>query len=92
MRDSPLWSHDSTRLAYLRAVFASGTQLFMRGVEEQATEQAISPPGLQFPSDWSADGRFIAFSNTASVRFATELQSDIWLLDLGNGAGKAFRY
>jgi Tol biopolymer transport system component len=88
MRDVPLWSPDSNRLAYMRAVFASGTQLAMRAIAEQATEHAISPAGLQFPTDWSADGRFIAFANTPFTRFATEQQSDIWLLDLANGVEK----
>ncbi len=40
---------------------------------------------FQAPTDWSSDGRFVAFMNTGIPRLANEQQSDVWLLDLARG-------
>src|SRR5260370_16117427 len=40
---------------------------------------------FQVPTDWSPDGRLIAFVNTGFPRSANEQQSDVWLLDLAQG-------
>jgi hypothetical protein len=37
---------------------------------------------IQAPTDWSADGRFVAFVNTGFPRFANESQGDVWLVDM----------
>jgi Tol biopolymer transport system component len=44
-------------------------------------------PGADFqaPTDWSPDGRFVAFVNTGIPRLANEQQSDVWVLDLTRG-------
>jgi dipeptidyl aminopeptidase/acylaminoacyl peptidase len=44
---------------------------------------------FQIPTDWSADGRFVAFVNTGFPRSANETQSDVWVFDMARGR-KAF--
>jgi len=45
----------------------------------------MTASGFQMPTDWSPDGRFIAFVNTGFPRTANETQGDVWLLDAANG-------
>jgi dipeptidyl aminopeptidase/acylaminoacyl peptidase len=44
---------------------------------------------FQFPSDWSPDGRYLAFVNTGFPRSANETQGDVWVFDLSQ-AGQQF--
>jgi dipeptidyl aminopeptidase/acylaminoacyl peptidase len=48
-------------------------------------EQAMPEDGFQLPADWSPDGRYVAFVNSAFARVANEQQSDVWLLDMARG-------
>lgn len=84
MVDAPVWSPDSKKLAFLRAG-ARFPELMMRGLEDSDTAEVVVPgDDFRAPTDWSRDGRFIAFENTAYTRFASEQQGDVWLVDLAN--------
>ena len=63
---SPVWSPDSQKLVYGRGIPGSGPKLFMRGIGDSEKEEALPPDFFQVPTDWSRDGRFVAFTNTGS--------------------------
>jgi Tol biopolymer transport system component len=56
--DSPVWSPDSSKLAFSRA-FDSPPKLFVRGIREKDAEESLPSAYFQAPADWSSDGRFI---------------------------------
>ena len=51
-----------------------------------STREAPGNPcsALTIPTDWSLDGRFIAFVDAGFPRTANETQGDVWLLDVAN--------
>lgn len=78
----PVWSPDSRKLVYARGFSGSPPKLFMKGIQDSETQEALPPDFFQIPTDWSSDGRFVAFTNTGSVQVENELQGDIRLVDL----------
>lgn len=91
LRDAPIWSPDSTRLAFLRAAEAGPPRVHVRGLGQQDEETILAGGGdYSMPTDWSPDGRFVVFVNTAFGRIANEQQSDVSLVDLARG-GKLIR-
>lgn len=82
--DSPVWSPDSSRLAYGRT---SGQPpfLYIKGLNDQDPEQALPRDRHQFPSDWSPDGRFVAYSGLLYANTERESNANIVLVDLENG-------
>jgi DNA-binding winged helix-turn-helix (wHTH) protein len=85
LRDAPVWSPDSTTLAFAHVADATPLRIHLRGLGQQDVEEAMPAADFQVPTDWSPDGRFIAFVNTGFPRLANEQQSDVWLLDLARG-------
>jgi DNA-binding winged helix-turn-helix (wHTH) protein len=85
LRDAPVWSPDSTTLAFARVADATPLRIHLRGLGQDDAEEAMPAADFQVPTDWSPDGRFLAFMNTGFPRLATEQQSDVWLLDLARG-------
>ncbi len=81
LRDAPVWSPDSQALAFLLADGAL-PRISVRGLGEKDPELSLPPGGFQLPTDWSPDGRFVAFVNTGIPHYANEAQGDVWLLDL----------
>jgi Tol biopolymer transport system component len=85
-RDSAAWSPDSKKVAFLYgARHENGPRVHLRGLGVTDVEDTTPAADFQIPTDWSPDGRFIAFMNTALPRFANETQSDISLIDLAEG-------
>ena len=84
VRDAPVWSPDSKTLGFMHSV-GKQPEVRIRGVEENDAEEALAPSGFQMPTDWSPDGRFIAFANTGTSRLASEIQSDVFIVDLAHG-------
>jgi Tol biopolymer transport system component len=78
----PVWSPDSRKLVYGRGIPGSGPKLFIRGISESGQDEALPPDFFQVPTDWSRDGRFIAFTNTGVVQVENEFKGDIRLVDL----------
>ena len=87
VRDAPVWSPDSKTLGFMHSA-GKQPQVHLRGIrgaEENDPEEALAPSGFQMPTDWSPDGRFIAFANTGISRLASETQSDVLVIDLAHG-------
>jgi Tol biopolymer transport system component/DNA-binding winged helix-turn-helix (wHTH) protein len=82
--DSPVWAPDSSRLAFSRA-YEAPPKLFVRGIGEMDADEAIPDGYFQTPTDWSHDGRFIAFGNTTFSQIDNELKGDVWLVDMAQG-------
>jgi hypothetical protein len=82
LRDSPVWSPDSKRVAFLWGGGGQPPNLKVRGLGVEDKEIALQTGSFQLPTDWSPDGRFIVFVNTGFPRVASETQSDVWLADL----------
>jgi DNA-binding winged helix-turn-helix (wHTH) protein/Tol biopolymer transport system component len=87
--DRAVWSPDGTRLAFatsrISAPFLATLAVSKTGGEQpvmnQASrEQAIRANQIQMPTDWSRDGRFIAFDTGLG-----EEDQEAWLADTSNG-------
>ena len=85
LRDAPVWSPNSTSLAFLHQGDDKPPRVHVRGLREKDTEEALPAADFQGPADWSADGRFIAFGNTGFPRSANETQGDVWVFDMARG-------
>jgi len=57
-----VWSPDSTRLLYGRAL-GSGPKLYIKGLAEQDREESLPSAEFQLPTEWSRDGRFVLFQS-----------------------------
>jgi len=77
-----IWSPDSNRIVYIRASGGHPPRMFIRGVGENDPEEALLPPSFQIPTDWSPEGRYIAYTNTAFPLIANEQGGDVWVVDL----------
>jgi eukaryotic-like serine/threonine-protein kinase len=78
--DSPVWSPDSRKLVFHRAL-VSLPSLFMRYLSEEGREDAVSSGGFHVATDWSSDGRYIVFTNTGFGRASYEATGDLFLVD-----------
>jgi eukaryotic-like serine/threonine-protein kinase len=75
----PVWSPDGGRVA-----FGSGRRgppdIYVKDLGGPLAEKLLfGAPGLQAPSDWTRDGRFIAYVDYSPIRKA---HSQIWLLPM----------
>jgi Tol biopolymer transport system component len=77
-RSSPVWSPGGDRVAYLRAE-GGVPQLYWSRADSAASEEALPGGFFQVPTDWSRDGRLIAFQTGGG---AGEPESDISVVDL----------
>ncbi len=71
---SPVFSPDGTRIAY-----AKGSGIYVKPATGGAEEMLNRSENQLAPTDWSRDGRFLAFS---SVKAGSGTQQDIWILPL----------
>ncbi len=85
LRDAPVWSPDSQKLAFLSGNRNAFPRVRVRGLGEEAVEEDVPGDGFQLPADWSPDGRFVVFANTGTPTFANETQSDVMVADMANG-------
>jgi Tol biopolymer transport system component/DNA-binding winged helix-turn-helix (wHTH) protein len=82
--DNPVWAPDSAHLAFSRT-YDTPPKLFVRGLGEKDADEALPEDYFQAPTDWSRDGRFIAFTNTTFSEIDNELKGDVWLIDMVRG-------
>jgi Tol biopolymer transport system component len=87
LRDAPVWSPDSTTLAFMHQADDRPPRIHVRGLQENDTEEVLPAADFQMPMDWSPDGRFVAFVNTGFPRFANETQGDVYIFDRARSGG-----
>jgi serine/threonine protein kinase/Tol biopolymer transport system component len=73
----PIWSPDSSRVAFTTGAAGGAIATKLAGGGGAPEMLLTAPVGTAWPSDWSADGRFIAYTvNGPKATF------DIWILPL----------
>jgi Tol biopolymer transport system component len=78
--DGPVWSGDSSQLAYFRG-HGSAPDLVIRGVADEDTEHQFRVEGFEIPTDWSPDSRYVVITNTGFAQIANDAVGDLWILD-----------
>ncbi len=84
-----VWSPDGSALVY-SGPGGQGNNLFLRSTNGDGEEKRLLPPGSnpRVPSDWSADGRFLIYTE-----FDPKTGSHIWYLPSpGKDASPAVRF
>jgi len=78
---SPVWAPDSQKLAY-QGAYEGPPQLFLRGIGESDAEEKLPQGFFQVPTDWSRDGRFIAYTSASYAQSQNEMRGAVWLIDM----------
>ena len=82
----PIWSSDGTEIVYSRGD-DRGMRLMRQAFAGGVAQCVLDTPGPKFPSDWSADGRYVAYtSQVPDFRYL-----HVWTADLASeGTSRAF--
>lgn len=75
-----IWSPDGDRIVFARAQ-GETPKLYWTSTGQPAKEEALTPSYFQIPTDWSLDGRYIAYQTGGG---AGEPESNVFLMDLTN--------
>src|SRR5215471_1511918 len=94
--DSPVFSPDARRIVYGKA-YGRPPVLAMLSLQEGVVPQDLPEGVLDFPSDWSTDGRFIAEMSIPRTQSSSRPNGGAYLVDLARkselvpllGAGRA---
>jgi eukaryotic-like serine/threonine-protein kinase len=87
-RPSLLWSPDGSRIVFASNQEGGFSQLFAKRSDGTGSEERLLKTGRQdFPTDWSADGRFIVYEEVDPQAG----KRDLWLLPT-TGDRKPFPY
>jgi Tol biopolymer transport system component/DNA-binding winged helix-turn-helix (wHTH) protein len=79
----PVWSPDSRRLVYLWD--RSWPRLALSSVDGTPDPEPLPNTGFMTPTDWSPDGRFILYSNSALPAVIQRFPSDVFAIDMARG-------
>jgi Tol biopolymer transport system component len=77
---SPVWSPDSREIMFSRGDDRC-MRLFRQAVSGGAAQCMLDTAGPKFPSDWSSDGRFVAYVSQVPEYRALH----VWIVALGGG-------
>src|SRR5206468_8539138 len=77
-------SPDGKKIAFAYSI-DEPLRIHVRGLGAADPEESMTAADFQFPTDWSTDGRLIAFMNTGFPRFENERQRDVSAIDLERG-------
>jgi dipeptidyl aminopeptidase/acylaminoacyl peptidase len=78
---NPVWSPDGTQVVVARAEGAP-PRLSVKSVNDNAPEAVVAPAPFQLPTDWSPDGRFIAYQTSGAIGAPG---ADVFVVDLMRG-------
>jgi Tol biopolymer transport system component/DNA-binding winged helix-turn-helix (wHTH) protein len=79
----PVWSPDSRRLVYLWD--RSWPRLALSSLDGTPDPEPMPNTGVMVPTDWSADGRFILYNNSALPAITQAFPSDVFAIDMVRG-------
>jgi len=77
---TPVWSPDSRRLVYLLGRCWPG--LGLSSLDGTPDKEPLPDTGFIAPTDWSADGRFILYNNSALPAITQSFPSDVFAIDM----------
>jgi Tol biopolymer transport system component len=82
---TPIWSPDGKYVAYSAARDGSVDRLYRRPTMGSGNEQLLFKTEGSFPTDWSADGRFILFHTPNAPDNPDQRNGmDLWVLSLAD--------
>jgi Tol biopolymer transport system component len=84
LAEGVVFSPDGSSIAYARAI-GQPPRLRLLRLQEEAPEEILPEAFFQIPTDWSRDGRFLAFTNTAFRGIENEREGNVWLIDMTHG-------
>lgn len=76
----PVWSPDSRRLVYLSD--HSWPKLALCSIDGTPDHGSLPDTGFMAPTDWSPDGRFILYNNSALPAITHDFPSDVLAIDM----------
>jgi Tol biopolymer transport system component/DNA-binding winged helix-turn-helix (wHTH) protein len=79
----PVWSPDSRRLVYLWD--RSWPRLALSSSDGTPDPEPMPNTGFMAPTDWSPDGRFILYNNSALPAITQRFSSDVFAIDMVRG-------
>ena len=79
----PVWSPDSRRLVYLWD--HSWPRLALSSLDGTPDPEPLPDTGFMAPTDWSPDGRFILYNNSALPAITQRFPSDVFAIDMVRG-------
>jgi eukaryotic-like serine/threonine-protein kinase len=80
---APVWSPDGRRLAYLWD--RSWPRLALASLDGTPDPEPMPETGFMIPTDWSPDGRFILYNNSALPAITQAYEGDVFAVDMARG-------
>jgi serine/threonine-protein kinase len=81
IRHIPVWSPDSRRLVHIIDDH-SWPRLGLSSISGAPEQEFVPNTGFMVPTDWSSDGRFILYNNSALPEVTQGLASDVFAIDM----------
>ncbi len=81
IRHLPVWSPDSRRLVHVVDDHA-WPRLGLSSLEGTPEKEPLPDTGFMVPTDWSPDGRFILYNNSALPAITHDFPSDVFAIDM----------
>jgi len=82
IRHIPVWSPDSRRLVHVVNDDRSWPSLGLSSLDGTPDQESLPNTGFAVPTDWSPDGRFILYNNSALPEITQGLSSDVFAIDM----------
>jgi DNA-binding winged helix-turn-helix (wHTH) protein/Tol biopolymer transport system component len=81
IRHVPVWSPDSRNLVHVIDDHA-WPRLGLSSIDGTPDKQSLPNTGFMAPTDWSPDGRFILYTNSALPSLVHDFPSDVFAIDM----------
>jgi Tol biopolymer transport system component/DNA-binding winged helix-turn-helix (wHTH) protein len=77
----PVWSPDSRHLVYI-SDHHSWPRLALCSLDGTPDKRSLPDTGFMAPTDWSPDGRFVLYNNSALPAITHDFPSDVFAIDM----------